>query len=179
MVNFFDIDDQILKWPSYFCFATIYFYKITGLQKRKSKMYLWRNILCKTTNILHVRYNLFFQFNYPIMWGMIWLTLTVRKRTKEGQKKGRGTDACKLRFFNWHNYFTDKIFITWIFCMTPVLLDKNKSYNCQTGFHDKYYRINVRILFYTNSYIALLHRRMTFFAKQRLFTDVIVLIKLL
>ncbi len=38
---------------------------------------------------------------------------------------------------------------------------------------------NVRILFSTNSYIALLHRRMTFFAKQRLFTDIIVLIKLL
>ncbi len=32
-------------------------------------MYLWRNILCKTINILHSRYYLFFQFNYPLLWG--------------------------------------------------------------------------------------------------------------
>jgi hypothetical protein len=32
-------------------------------------MYLWRNILCKTINILHGRYYSFFQFNYPLLWG--------------------------------------------------------------------------------------------------------------
>ncbi len=76
MVYFFDIDDQILKWTSYFCFAKIYCYKTTGLQKQKSKIYLWLNILCKTINILQKwynillsRYDLFFQFNYPILWG--------------------------------------------------------------------------------------------------------------
>jgi hypothetical protein len=31
-------------------------------------MYLLRNILCKTINILHSRYYLFFPFNYPLLW---------------------------------------------------------------------------------------------------------------
>ncbi len=52
---------------NFFCFATIYSDKTTGLQK-KSKMYLWRNILCKTINILNGRYYLFSQFNYPLLW---------------------------------------------------------------------------------------------------------------
>ncbi len=60
---FFCVDDQILKWTSYFCIAISYCYKITGLQKQKIRMYLWRNILSKIINILQSRYNILYGYS--------------------------------------------------------------------------------------------------------------------